>query len=150
MKKGLVLTISAILLLITLNSCTMAGAELGLMGKWQFKEQIALLESAGSRGTFNEAVRNSYIPAGIAGDFVLLVEWEFKNDDTFIWKSTLTNAPDSIITTVKGKVIKADSINGTIKLKDEINGEEIDCTYKLSDNKLTINIEHLTFVLTKQ
>lgn len=89
MTKKLIALATISIFLLGLASCTVAGAELGLMGKW--------------KGTNSGA------------DFV----FEFKNDDTYTMTMTMTFNGMSMVNEESGTIVKADSAKKTITLKDD-------------------------------
>lgn len=116
MSKKLFALLAAALFLLSLSSCTVAGAELALVGKWK-----------STKVTMNNVDVTS----------TTSFETELKNDDTYITKMFITN---TLVNTEVGKVTKADSTKKTITMKSDASGSsEITYDYVLSGKKLTIS-----------
>jgi hypothetical protein len=113
-KKFILFMLLILIMFLGLTSCTMAGTELGLVGKWKYA------------GTYK----------GL--DFVYNIE--IKYDDTGTGDATSKNGGSIIASqTYTFKITKADSINKTIDYTATSSGISTDYKYKytLTYNELT-------------
>ncbi len=117
MKKTYFFIAFVILSFALFVSCTPAGAELGLVGKWKM-----------------EKIDGVSIPDSV-GEYKL----EIKNDDTII-TTTTTKLVLTITVEDTGKITKADSIAKTITAKMDKTGETT-WTYELSGDTLKTTVK---------
>lgn len=142
MSKKITALAAFTIFLLSLSSCTMAGAELGLMGKWkgsyQYTQTIPSPEGPSTTGTTT-----------------ITQEWEFKSDDTYKLIHTdlgeyngqkLVNVMEQV-----GKITKVE-VTDKKKLVLSIDGSDavMHLYYTLKGNKLTVTIGDLTIEMDKQ
>lgn len=142
MSKKIVALCAVAIFLLTLSGCTMAGAELGLMGKWKGSLQ------------YTQTVTSPEGPS-TTGTTTITQEWEFKNNDTY--KMIHTNLGEyngqkmvNVIEQV-GKIVKVE-IKDKKKLELSIEGSDAVTYlyYTLKGDKLTITNGDLTIEMDKQ
>lgn len=140
-KKITALVLFAIFLL-SLSSCTMAGAELGLMGKWK-----------GSYGYTNTFTPPEGQPVTITSQ--VTQEWEIKNDDTYTLINTVSSSASdgmkhSKTTEFTGTIVKAEIKDKKLTFKDDKSGDEMFMYYTLKGDKLTLRRGDVKIELTRQ
>lgn len=142
MSKKITALVAFAIFLLSLSSCTIAGTELGLMGKWKGSYQFT--------NTFT-------LPEGQPVTITTTVtqEWEFKNDDTYTLQSTTSssssdgmNSSETINET--GTIVKAEIKDKKITFKEDKSGTEMFLYYTLAGNKLTLRRDAMKIELIKQ
>jgi|GEM_PF-2791799 len=122
MRKKIKINLLFIFLLLMMG-CTMAGAELGLIGTWEGD-----LEFSYNGYDYNDEI--TYI---------------INSDDTGEYEVKTERKKDGVVETAEAdsdiKILKADSINNTITIDYEDFDEEETYSYILSGNKLILYIE---------
>lgn len=142
MLKKITALVAFTIFLLSLSSCTVAGAELGLMGKWKGSYQ------------YSQSVASPEGPATIVTT-TITQEWEFKSDDTYsLIHTTLGDANGHKMIDVMeqvGKIVKVE-INDKKKLILSIDGSstEMHVYYTLQGKKLNVTIGDLKMDLDKQ
>lgn len=142
MSKKIIALVALTIFILGLSSCTMAGAELALMGKWKGSYQYT---------------QTTTPPEGAATTITTTItqEWEFNNNDTYKLTHTTTGEYSGLkmvdVMNQTGKIVKVE-IKDKKKLILQIDGSsaETHLYYTLNGNKLTVTNGDLTIEMDKQ